>query len=121
MKTNNYLLILGTKIEKAYTTIQYGQYYADKQADPFYQELINFCKENKELELKELNIKVNEKYGEYLKIFDQRNAEKKLSTITTILVIFLIITIISIILEIVFATSFISSLHDVGSSIRYNY
>lgn len=121
MKTNNYLLVLGTKIEKAYTTIEYGQNYADKQADPFYQELIQFCKENKELDLKELNIKVNEKYGEYLRVYDQRKKEKQLATITTILVIILIITLISIIFEIVFATSFISSLHEVGSSIRYNY
>ena len=121
MKTNNYLLILGTKIEKAYTTIQYGQYYADKQADPFYQELINFCKENKELELKELNIKVNEKYGEYLRVYDQRKKEKQLSTITTILVIFLILTIVSIILGIVFATSFTSSIHSLQSTIRYSF
>lgn len=119
MKSNNYLLVLGTKIEKAYTTIEYGQNYADKQADPFYQELIQFCKENKELDLKELNIKVDEKYGEYLRVYDQRKKEKQLATITTILVIILIFTLISIIFEIVFATSFVSSIESILDSIKY--
>lgn len=121
MKTNNYLLILGNKIEKAYKSIEYGQYYCEKEKDLFFQELIDFCKENKDLEIKELNTKVDEKYGEYLKIYDQIKKEKQISTITIILVIFLILTIISIILGIVFASSFTSSIEAVESEIRYSF
>lgn len=121
MKTKNYLELLYIKIEKAYTSIQYGPYDVDKQKDPFYKELIDFCNENNHLDLKELNILIEEKYGDYLKIYDQKKKEKQLSTITTILVVFLIITIVSIILGIVFATSFTSSIHSLQSTIRYSF